>query len=113
MDFANECQSNCTFESKWCVGYQIRKVKDEYNYECELFPSNDTFTLCPQGWTNRQNDNLEMAQTVFDLIDNEAGDYAFTCFGNMSSKIFFTFVIPKVQFNSFILSSDFKNSFLI
>ena len=87
IDLPNECESNCTFESKWCVGYQIRKVEDEYNYECELFPSNDTFTLCPEGWKdNRHNDNLEIAQTVFDLIGDKDGDYGYACFGNMTSK---------------------------
>ena len=86
----NECESRCTFESKWCVGYQIRK-DDEDNFECELFPSNDTFTLCPEGWTYRHNENLKMAQTVFDLIDDEYGDYSYTCFGNITSKNLFNF----------------------
>lgn len=88
----NECRAQCTLESEWCIGFQITRdfnlrYQREFN-KCNLFPSNETFTLCPKGWYTQyaSDDNFEMAQAITDLIRDKNGDYGNTCFVNMTGK---------------------------
>ena len=91
MVFENECRTQCSLESEWCIGYQITNNLRNF-YECYLFPSNETFTLCPEGWvTISSQDNFEMAQTITDLVEDKNGDYGYTCFVNMTGKKYFSY----------------------